>query len=113
MAYDEALAQRLRDALRGVRGVSEKRMMGGLCVLVSGNMLGGVDRTKGGADRFMFRVGKANEAKALARPGASAVEMGGRRFGGFVFVDAEVCTPRALTAWVAMALGYVKTLPKK
>jgi TfoX N-terminal domain len=113
VAYDEAQAQRLRDALRGVRGVSEKRMMGGLCLLVNGNMIGGVDQTKDGTDRFMFRVGKGNEAKALTRPGASTVEMGGRRFGGFIFVDAEACTPRALTAWVAMALGYVKTLPKK
>lgn len=113
VAYDEALAQRFRDALRGIKGVSEKRMMGGLCLLVNGNMIGGVDRTKVGADRFMFRVGKENEAKALARPGASAVEMGGRRFGGFVFVDAEACAPRALSTWVAMALGYVRTLPKK
>jgi hypothetical protein len=113
VAYDEALAQCFRDKLRGVRGVSEKRMMGGLCLLVNGNMIGGVDRTRDGADRFMFRVGKDNEAKALARLGASAVEMGGRRFGGFVFVDAKACASRALTAWVAMALGYVRTLPKK
>jgi TfoX/Sxy family transcriptional regulator of competence genes len=113
VAYDEALAQRFRDALRGIKGVSEKHMMGGLCLLVNGNMIGGIDRTKDGADRFMFRVGKANEAKALARPGASAVEMDGRRFGGFVFVDAEACASRALAAWVAMALGYVRTLPKK
>ena len=88
-------------------------MMGGLCLLVNGNMIGGVDQTKAGAGRFMFRVGKENEGKSLARPGASAVEMGGRRFGGFIFVDAEACTPRALTAWVAVALGYVKTLPRK
>src|SRR5262245_44203490 len=79
-------------------------MMGGLCLLLNGNMIGGVDRTKDGAGRFMFRVGKENEAKALARPGASAVEMGGRRFGGFVFVDAQACTSRALTAWVEMGL---------
>jgi|SoiMethySBSTD1v2_1073268.scaffolds.fasta_scaffold1140288_2 TfoX/Sxy family transcriptional regulator of competence genes len=113
MAYDEAHAQRFRDALRGVKGVSEKPMMGGLCLLVNGNMLGGVDRTKGGTGRFMFRVGKQNESKALARPGASAVEMGGRRIGGFVFVEAEACTPRALTDWIALALGYVQTLPGK
>jgi TfoX/Sxy family transcriptional regulator of competence genes len=113
VAYDEALASRFRAALRGVRGVSEKRMMGGLCLLVNGNMVGGVDRARDGADRFMFRVGKDNEAKALARPGASAVEMGGRRFGGFVFVDAKACTPRPLAAFVALALGYVKTLPRK
>ncbi len=113
MAYDESLAQRLRDALEGVRGVSEKRMMGGLCLLVNGNMLGGVDRTRDGADRFMFRVGKENEPRALPRAGASVVEMGGRRLGGFVFVEAAACKPRALAAWVTMALGYVKTLPKK
>jgi hypothetical protein len=113
VAYDETLAQRFRDALRDVRGVSERRMMGGLCLLVNGNMIGGVDRTKDGADRFMFRVGKVNEAKALARPGATAVEMGGRRFGGFVFVDAKACASRALAAWIAMAVGHVRTLPKK
>jgi hypothetical protein len=39
--------------------------------------------------------------------------MGGRRLGGFVFVEAAACKPRALAAWVTMALGYVKTLPKK
>jgi len=62
VAYDEALAQRFRDTLHGVRGVSEKRMMGGLCLFVDGNMIGGVDRTKDAADRFMFRVGKENDA---------------------------------------------------
>ena len=88
-------------------------MMGGLCLLLNGNMIGGVDRSKGGADRFMFRVGKENESQALARPGASVVELGSRRFGGFIFVDAEACTPRALATWIAMALGYVRTLPRK
>ena len=114
MAYDELLEQRVRLFFDAKRIKHEsKRMMGGLCLLVNGNMIGGVDRTKDGTDRFMFRVGKANEARALARPGASAVEMGGRRFGGFVFVDVKACASRALTAWVAMALGYVRTLPKK
>jgi hypothetical protein len=113
VAYDEALALRFRRALRGVRGLSEKRMMGGLCLLVNGNMVGGVDRSRDGADRFMFRIGKENEPEALARPGASAVEMGGRRLGGFAFVDAEACPPGVLEAWVEMALGYVRTLPKK
>lgn len=70
-------------------------MMGGLCLLVNGNMVGGVDRTKDGTDRFMFRVGKENESRALKRRGAYVVELGGRRFGGFIFVDAEACTARA------------------
>jgi hypothetical protein len=113
MAYDEALAQRLRDDLRGVEGVGEKRMMGGLCVLVNGNMLGGVNRTKAGVDRFMFRVGKDNEAEALRRPGATIVDMGGKRFGGFVYVDAGACGGDALKGWLVLALGFVGSLPRK
>ncbi len=113
MAYNEALAQRFRDGLRGVKGVAEKRMMGGLCLLVNGNMLGGVDQTKSGRDRFMFRVGKDNEAEALRRPGASIVDMGGRRLGGLVFVDADACDQVALKEWIGMALGFVERLPKK
>ena len=113
MAYDEILAQRLRDGLRGVKGVTEKRMMGGLCVLVNGNMLGGVDKTKSGQDRFMFRVGKDTEAEALSRPGASIVDMGGKRLGGLIFVDAVVCDETTLKEWIAAALGFVRRLPKK
>lgn len=113
MAYDEALAQRIRDRLGRRRGVSEKRMMGGLCLLVNGNMLCGIDRTRAGHDRLMFRVGKAREAEALARPGASIVEMGGRRMGGFVFVDARSCDGDGLEAMMRLALSYVRTLPRK
>ena len=113
MAYDEALAQRLRDGLRGTKGVTEKRMMGGLCLLLNGNMLGGIDRTKSGRDRFMFRVGKENEAKALRRPGASIVEMGGRRMGGLIFVESDVCDHAVLKEWLSMTLDYVAHLPKK
>ena len=88
-------------------------MMGGLCLLVNGNMIGGVDRTRAGQDRFMFRVGKDNEAEALLRPGASIVEMGGRRLGGLVFVDADACDDDALKHWIAMASGFVGRLPRK
>ncbi len=113
MAYDQALAQRFRDGLQGVKGITEKRMMGGLGLMVNGNMLGGVDRTKAGRDRFMFRVGKDSEVEALRRPGASIVDMGGKRLGGLVFVDADACDQAALKDWIAMALGFVGRLPKK
>ncbi|MBK6897494.1 MAG: TfoX/Sxy family protein [Alphaproteobacteria bacterium] len=113
MAYDERLAQVLRDALHRRKGVSEQRMMGGLCFLVHGNMLCGVDRSKNGADRFMFRVGKDNEALALSKSGASIVDMGGKRLGGFVFVEAKACEGAALSEWLALALPYVGGLPKK
>ena len=113
MAYDEVLARRFRDALNGIKGVTEKRMMGGLCLLVNGNMLGGVDQAKSGRSRFMFRVGKDNEAIALRRRGASIVEMGGKRLGGLIFVDADECEGDALKGWIDLALGFVGRLPKK
>lgn len=91
MAYDEELAQRMRAALAGQPAFTEKRMMGGVCFFLHGNMLSGADRNKDGMRRLMFRVGKENMAEALARPGAAAMEMGGRTMGGFVFVDAESC----------------------
>jgi TfoX/Sxy family transcriptional regulator of competence genes len=113
MSFDEGLAERFRNALAQTEGVSERRMMGGLCLFVNGNMLGAISRGKDRTDRFMFRVGKENEAAALSRPGASVVEMGGRRMGGFVFVDAPSCKGKALDAWIGLALTYVGALPPK
>ena len=61
----------------------------------------------------MFRVGKDNEAKALRRPGASIVDMGGKRLGGLVFVEVDACDHAMLKELIAMALGFVGRLPKK
>ena len=55
-------------------------------------MIGGADHTKEGAGCFMLRVGKDNEQEALARLGATIVEMGGRRMGGMIFVDENACS---------------------
>jgi len=113
MAADEALSQRFRDALGGMAGVAEKRMMGGTCFLLNGNMLGGADRTKDGRGRFMFRVGKENEAEALKRPRAIAMVQGGRRMGGLIFVDESACDETGLREWIALALSFVGQLPPK
>ncbi len=113
MAYDEFLAERLRDAIGDQRPVAEKRMMGGVCFMIDGNMLGGADRQKDGSGRFMFRVGKDNETEALSRPGAIPLEQGGRRMGGMVFVDESACGPKELKSWVALALKFVGALPPK
>ena len=113
MAYDEDLAQRFRDALGGMVGISEKRMMGGICFLLNGNMIGGADRTKDGTGRFMFRVGKDNHAEALTRPGAMVMEQGGRQMRGFVFVTEEDCDTEVLGEWISLALSFVATLPPK
>ncbi len=113
MTYDPDLAERFRAALPFELPFSEKRMMGGLCFLLNGNMIGGADRAKTGEGRFMLRVGKENEATALARPGASIVELGGRRMGGMMFVDEAACTIDDLRDWVFLALSFVETLPAK
>ena len=113
MAYDEDLAERFRQAVGGLGDISEKRMMGGVCFLLNGNMLGGADRNKKGLQRFMFRVGKDNHAKALERPGAMPMEMGGRRMRGFIFVDAGNCDDRMLGGWIELARSFVAGLPAK
>ena len=85
MSYDAGLAEILRGDLVGRPGITEKRMFGGLAFLVDGNMLCGV-HPKGA----MFRVGKANEAAALAVDGARPMDFTGRPMGGFVDVDADL-----------------------
>ena len=113
MAYDETLSQRMRDALAGMQGVSEKKMMGGLCFMLNGNMIGGADRTKDGVGRFMFRVGKDNAAAADALPKGEVMEMGGRTMSGLYFVDADDCDDALMQSWLSLALSFVTTLPPK
>ena len=108
MAYDETLAERLRRSLAGRRGIAEKRMFGGLCFMLRDHMLCGI-----GWDGLMFRVGEAREAVALARPGATLMEIGRRKMRGFVWVDPAKCRARDLARWVALAEQYVASLPPK
>ena len=113
MAYDEQTAARFRFALGKRKGLSEKRMMGGICFLINGNMVGGVDKTKAGASRFMFRVGKDNDAVAAQLSGAQPMVQGGRRMTGFFFVDEATCDDATLRDWLKLALAFVETLPAK
>jgi TfoX/Sxy family transcriptional regulator of competence genes len=108
MAYDEGLAQLLRDDLAGA-AVEEKKMFGGLAFLLNGHMVCGIH--KGGA---MFRVGKPNEAAALAVPGASPMTMTGRAMPGMVDLSDEATVDDARRGRVmAIALGFVRALPPK
>ena len=109
MAYDERLAQAMRDALEGHEGISEKKMFGGLCFLLNGNMVCGVH--KGGA---MFRVGKKSEADALAVPGTGPMTFTGRKMGGMVEADDEtVADDRRRARLMALALAHASSLPPK
>jgi len=105
---DEVLVERLRKALTGRMKISEKRMFGGVCFLLRGNMLCGT-----GKSEFMFRVGKDQDAAALKRPGARPMDITGRIMKGFVWVDPKRCDDVALTGWIAMAEAYVGALPAK
>jgi hypothetical protein len=114
MAYDEETADRFRQAIAGIAGVSESRMMGGLVFLLNGNMLGGAHREKSGERLFMFRVGREHEQAALARPHARPVQFGDRRpLGGLVFVDADATDAESLRAWLDLALANVSAMPAK
>lgn len=109
MAYDEGMAQILRDDLAGDPGITERRMFGGLCFMKDGNMLCGVH--KGGA---MFRVGKERHAQALAIDGVTPMAFTGRPMGGLVDVDTEASTDDTRRAQLmALALAFIATLPSK
>lgn len=83
-------------------------MFGGYCWMLHGNMLCGVE-----VGRFMFRVGKALETAALARPGASLMDITGLPMKGFVWVRAEEAEGKGLQDWIDLAARYVDATPAK
>lgn len=109
MAYDEGLSEILRGDLAERAGITEKKMFGGLCFLLDGNMLCGVH--KNGA---MFRVGKDSEAAALAIDGAGPMTFTGRRMGGMIdVVDAALAEDDKRAEWLRLSLEFVGGLPAK
>ena len=108
MPYDPQLAVQMRSALQSRPGIVEKKMFGGFCWMLNGNMLCGVE-----VGRFMFRVGKALEDEALALPGATPMDITGKPMRGLVWVDARQATGAALERWIALAVRYVGALPPK
>lgn len=108
MAIDEGLAQLLRDDLAG-ETVSEKTMFGGVCFLINGNMVSGTMKTSA-----LFRVGKPNDAEALAIPGAYPMIQRGKPMAGFVELATEDCGDDARRGRLsAMALAFARSLPPK
>ncbi len=108
MPYDPHLANEMRAALRLREGIVEKKMFGGYCWMLNGNMLCGVE-----VGRFMFRVGKDLEAEALSRPGARPMDITGKPMRGFVWVDANDAMRDGLKRWLDLATRYVGTLAVK
>ena len=108
----------MRDGLIGLPDVSEVKMMGGICFLLSGNMVGGVFNERAGHERagvplFMFRVGKENVPEALGLANVSHMINGQRRMNGFVRIAAEDCSDNDLATLISMSVGFVGALRPK
>ena len=110
MAYDEALADRIRELLAGERGVTEKKMFGGLSFLVDGNM----SVAASGQGGLLVRVDPNESESLLRKPGVGLMEMGGRSMAGWLRVDSDaVRTKQQLSAWVDRGVGFARSLPPK
>ena len=109
MAYDEGLAERIRDRLRDRQDVVEKKMFGGLAFMVRGHMSVGIN-----GDELMVRVGKEAYEESLARPHAREMDFTGRALKGFVYVAPEgFQEDEDLAEWVASGLSFAESQPAK
>jgi TfoX/Sxy family transcriptional regulator of competence genes len=109
MAYDEGLAQRIREVVDEQQTVTEKKMFGGLCFLASGNMCCGVV-----GDELMVRVGPDAYAECLDHPHAREMDFTGRAMRGMVYVSSDgIDEDEDLDAWVMRGLAFAESLPAK
>ena len=109
MAYDEGLAERLRDVFQNQSTVVEEKMFGGLAFMVNGHMCVGIT-----GDDLMVRVGTDQYEDALSQPKARPMDFTGRPMKGFVYVEHEgFDTDEDLEDWVDRGMQFVSTLPPK
>ena len=110
MAYDEKLADRIRELVAGEPGLTEKKMFGGLAFLIGGNMAVAAS----GQGGVLVRVDPAQSDTLLATTNARLMEMRGRSMQGWLRVDPEdVRTRRQLAKWVELGTTYARSLPAK
>jgi hypothetical protein len=110
VTFDEDLANRIRSLLAQERGLTEKRMFGGLAFLVNGNMA----VSASGQGGLMVRIEPSETDRLVARAHARPFEMRGRPMDGWLRVDvAGVRTKRQLEGWVARGVAYARSLPPK
>ncbi|MGW0846259.1 TfoX/Sxy family protein [Streptomyces sp. NPDC002787] len=109
MAYDQGLAERIRQRLGADQEVTERRMFGGIAFLHRGNMAVGVS-----GDDLMVRVGPDNTDAALARPGTRVFDMTGRPMRGWILVDGTALTEDdVLDKWIDKGRTFASSLPPK
>lgn len=109
MAYSEALAERMRTLLKRRRGLSERKMFGGLAFLLHGNMACGIV-----GDDLMLRLGKDGAAEALKAPGTREMDFTGKPMKSMVYVSAKaIKSDDALRVWMERSLDFARSLPRK
>lgn len=110
MAYDERLAERIRDYFKRRRSIEEKRMFGGLCFMLNGHMCCGIEK-----DRLMIRVVSDRYEMLLQKPHAREMDFTGKPLKGFLFISkAGYRTAAGLSRWLDEAIECAKSkLPKK
>lgn len=109
MAFDEGLAQRVRETLEGRFAVTERRMFGGLAFLLDGKMFVGISGSK-----LMARVGAERYQDALALPHVREMDFTGKPMNGYVYIEPlGLADDENLNAWVSWCAGYVERLPAK
>lgn len=110
MAYDEDLADRIRELASGERALTEKKMFGGLAFLVGGHMAVAAS----GQGGILVRVDPAESESLVAKTNAYPMEMRGREMRGWLRLDAEhVRTKAQLSRWVRRGIDYARSLPPK
>jgi TfoX/Sxy family transcriptional regulator of competence genes len=105
MAYDEKLADRVRELIFVThKDIEEKKMFGGLCFMVNGKMCVGVEK-----ERLMVRLDPDRYDEVMEMEGCRPMDFSGKEMKGFVFVDIEALnTKKKLSFWVDLALEYNK-----
>ncbi|MFC0505171.1 TfoX/Sxy family protein [Micromonospora costi] len=110
MAYDEDLANRVRELIGGEPGIDERRMFGGLAMMLNGNMAVVIR----GAGGLMVRVDPAQSAQFLSEDGAQPTEMRGWIMRGWITVEPSACAEDAdLQRWVGRGVTFARGLPAK
>jgi len=110
MAYDEDLADRIRQVVGGEAGVSERRMFGGHAFLIDGHLA----VSASGRGGLLLRVDPADTDSHLAPPGVTRFEMRGRQPAGWLHVQPQVVRTRTqLAVWVGRGVAFARSLPPK
>jgi TfoX/Sxy family transcriptional regulator of competence genes len=110
VAYDEDLANRIRELVGAERDLTEKKMFGGLAFLIGGNMA----VSASGHGGLLLRVDPEETDKLLDKPHAEPFVMRGRAMQGWLRIGPEgVRTKRDLERWVSRGVAYARSLPKK